>query len=60
MVCHEIRETARKREERGEEKRAGKVPQGVVGLGREVIREAERVGGFPRRDEGQLSKDRHR
>lgn len=28
--------------------------------GREVIQRAERVGGFPRRDEGQLSKDRHR
>jgi COX assembly protein 1 len=28
--------------------------------GREVLRKAERVGGFPRRDDGQLSKDRHR
>ncbi|KIM98087.1 hypothetical protein OIDMADRAFT_20380 [Oidiodendron maius Zn] len=28
--------------------------------GREVMRKAERVGGFPRRDDGQLSKDRHR
>lgn len=28
--------------------------------GREVLRKAERVGGFPKRDEGQLSKDRHR
>lgn len=28
--------------------------------GREIINKAERVGGFPRRDEGQLSKDRHR
>jgi COX assembly protein 1 len=30
--------------------------------GRDVMRRAERVGGFPKRDgnEGQLSKDRHR
>ena len=28
--------------------------------GREVLRKAERVGGFPKKDEGQLSKDRHR
>jgi COX assembly protein 1 len=28
--------------------------------GREVLKNAERVGGFPNRDEGQLSKDRHR
>ena len=28
--------------------------------GREVLKNAERVGGFPKRDEGQLSKDRHR
>jgi len=28
--------------------------------GREIVRKAERVGGFPKRDEGQLSKDRHR
>ncbi|KAE8451347.1 hypothetical protein EG329_003976 [Mollisiaceae sp. DMI_Dod_QoI] len=28
--------------------------------GREVMRKAERVGGFPKRDEGQMSKDRHR
>jgi hypothetical protein len=28
--------------------------------GREVMKRAERVGGFPKRDEGQLSKDRHR
>lgn len=28
--------------------------------GRAVLREAERVGGFPKSDEGQLSKDRHR
>jgi COX assembly protein 1 len=28
--------------------------------GREVMRKAERVGGFPKRDDGQLSKDRHR
>lgn len=28
--------------------------------GREVIRKAERVGGFPKRDENQMSKDRHR
>lgn len=28
--------------------------------GRDVLKKAERVGGFPDRDEGQLSKDRHR
>jgi COX assembly protein 1 len=28
--------------------------------GREVMKKAERVGGFPKRDDGQLSKDRHR
>ncbi|KAI1000894.1 hypothetical protein K3495_g7305 [Podosphaera aphanis] len=28
--------------------------------GREIMKKAERVGGFPRRDEGQPSKDRHR
>ncbi|KAI6251030.1 hypothetical protein HI914_00334 [Erysiphe necator] len=28
--------------------------------GLEIIKKAERVGGFPRRDEGQPSKDRHR
>ncbi|KAH8813277.1 cytochrome c oxidase biogenesis protein Cmc1 like-domain-containing protein [Xylogone sp. PMI_703] len=28
--------------------------------GREIMARAERVGGFPRRDEGQLSRDRHR
>ncbi len=28
--------------------------------GREILKKAERVGGFPNRDEGQLSKDRHR
>lgn len=28
--------------------------------GKELMRNAERVGGFPKRDEGQLSKDRHR
>ncbi|KUJ08900.1 uncharacterized protein LY89DRAFT_629423 [Mollisia scopiformis] len=28
--------------------------------GREVMRKAERVGGFPKRDEDQMSKDRHR
>jgi COX assembly protein 1 len=28
--------------------------------GRDVMRQAERVGGFPKSDEGQLSKDRHR
>lgn len=28
--------------------------------GRDIIKKAERVGGFPRRDEGQPSKDRHR
>ncbi|KAL2063236.1 hypothetical protein VTL71DRAFT_5041 [Oculimacula yallundae] len=28
--------------------------------GREVMRQAERVGGFPKGDDGQLSKDRHR
>jgi COX assembly protein 1 len=28
--------------------------------GRDVVRRAERVGGFPKRDDGQLSKDRHR
>lgn len=28
--------------------------------GREIMKKAERVGGFPRRDDGELSKDRHR
>jgi COX assembly mitochondrial protein 1 len=28
--------------------------------GREVLWKAERVGGFPRRDSGTMSKDRHR
>jgi COX assembly protein 1 len=28
--------------------------------GRDVMKRAERVGGFPKRDDGQLSKDRHR
>lgn len=28
--------------------------------GRDIMRKAERVGGFPRRDEGQPDKDRHR
>lgn len=28
--------------------------------GRDVVRRAERVGGFPKSDEGQMSKDRHR
>lgn len=28
--------------------------------GRDIMRRAERVGGFPKRDDGQLSKDRHR
>ncbi|TQS39262.1 hypothetical protein Golomagni_00217 [Golovinomyces magnicellulatus] len=28
--------------------------------GRDIIRKAERIGGFPRTDDGQLSKDRHR
>ena len=28
--------------------------------GREIMKKAERVGGFPSRNEGQLSKDRHR
>lgn len=28
--------------------------------GREIARQAERVGGFPKRDEGQPGKDRHR
>lgn len=28
--------------------------------GRDVVKRAERVGGFPKRDEGQMSKDRHR
>jgi COX assembly protein 1 len=28
--------------------------------GRDVIRRAEKVGGFPKRDEDQMSKDRHR
>jgi len=28
--------------------------------GRDIMKKAERVGGFPKRDEGQLSKDRHR
>jgi COX assembly protein 1 len=28
--------------------------------GMDVLRRAERVGGFPKRDEGELSKDRHR
>ncbi len=28
--------------------------------GRDLIRRAERVGGFPKRDEDQMSKDRHR
>ncbi len=28
--------------------------------GREIARKAERVGGFPKRDEDELSKDRHR
>lgn len=28
--------------------------------GREVLKNAERVGGFPKNDEGELSKDRHR
>jgi COX assembly protein 1 len=28
--------------------------------GRRVLRQAERVGGFPRRDEDQPSKERHR
>ena len=28
--------------------------------GRDIVRRAERVGGFSARDEGQLSKDRHR
>jgi COX assembly protein 1 len=28
--------------------------------GREVMKKAERVGGFPKKDDGQLSKDRHR
>lgn len=28
--------------------------------GREVMRKAERVGGFPKRDEGPMTKDRHR
>lgn len=28
--------------------------------GRLLMQKAERVGGFPKRDEGQLSKDRHR
>jgi len=28
--------------------------------GKDVLMRAERVGGFPKRDEGQLSKDRHR
>ncbi|PMD18388.1 hypothetical protein NA56DRAFT_576995 [Hyaloscypha hepaticicola] len=28
--------------------------------GRDIMKKAERVGGFPKRDEGQPSKDRHR
>jgi COX assembly protein 1 len=28
--------------------------------GRDIMKRAERVGGFPKRDEDQLSKDRHR
>lgn len=28
--------------------------------GKDVIRRAERVGGFSKKDEGQMSKDRHR
>jgi COX assembly protein 1 len=28
--------------------------------GRDIMKKAERVGGFPKRDEDQLSKDRHR
>ncbi|KAF8860052.1 hypothetical protein BDZ45DRAFT_649161 [Acephala macrosclerotiorum] len=28
--------------------------------GRDIMKKAERVGGFPKRDEGQMSKDRHR
>lgn len=28
--------------------------------GRDVLKRAERVGGFPKRDDDQLSKDRHR
>jgi COX assembly mitochondrial protein 1 len=28
--------------------------------GRDIMKKAERVGGCPKRDEGQLSKDRHR
>jgi len=28
--------------------------------GKDVMRRAERVGGFPKRDDGEASKDRHR
>ena len=28
--------------------------------GRDILKKAERVGGFPSRDDGQMSRDRHR
>jgi COX assembly mitochondrial protein 1 len=60
------RERERKEERRREQEKFHKEWWGLPiderenEKGREILRKAERVGGFPRRDDGQLSKDRHR
>jgi COX assembly protein 1 len=57
----EAREERRKEQERFHREWWGLPIEDREGQkGRDIIKKAERVGGFPRRDEGQPSKDRHR
>ncbi|TEY85721.1 hypothetical protein BOTCAL_0013g00290 [Botryotinia calthae] len=57
----EAREARRKEQEKFHREWWGLPTEDREGeKGKELMRNAERVGGFPKRDEGQLSKDRHR
>src|SRR5436305_14446997 len=57
----EAKEARRKEQERFHRQWWGLPAEDREGeKGREIVRQAERVGGFPRRDDGQMSKDRHR
>jgi COX assembly protein 1 len=57
----EVKEARRKEQERFHREWWGLPIEDREGdKGRDIMRKAERVGGFPKRDEDQLTKDRHR
>jgi COX assembly protein 1 len=61
QVDREKKEARRREQEKFHREWWGLPPADREGeKGQEIVRKAERVGGFPRSDEGAMSKDRHR